>query len=74
MDIDTVDGWDFTSGTSGLNAGSLTLASNGTFNGIIVVAGSVFITGTTTFTGLIYSLNDLTATAGNVTINRGRCL
>jgi hypothetical protein len=67
--IDTVDGSDYTSSTSDANAGSLTLASNGTFNGIVIVAGSVFITGTNTFNGLIYALNDLTATAGNVTIN-----
>jgi len=67
--IDTLDGSDFSSSTSDLTAGSLTLASNGTFNGIVIVAGSVFITGTNTFNGLIYALNDLTATAGNVTIN-----
>lgn len=67
VSIDTLDGSDFTASTSDLNAGSVTVASNGAFSGIVIVAGSVFITGTNTLNGPIDALNDLTATAGNVT-------
>ena len=55
VSIDTLDGSDFTASTSDLNAGSLTLASNGA-SAASSSAGSVFITGTNTFNGLIDAL------------------
>ncbi len=68
--IDTVDGTDFTNSTPTSNDGSLSISSNGTFNGIVVVAGTVTVHGNYTFNGLIYSLNDLNI-SGNVTVNGG---
>jgi Tfp pilus assembly protein PilX len=66
--IDTTTGADYTSSTPDAQAGSLSLASNGTFNGVLIVAGSINIAGTRTFNGLVYSMNDITVT-GNTTFN-----
>ena len=66
--IDTTTGADYTTSTTDAQAGSLSLASNGTFNGVIIVAGSINIAGTRTFNGLVYALNDITVT-GNTTFN-----
>ena len=68
--IDTTDGTTFTSSTPPGHEGSLTISSNGTFNGTVIVNGSVNLSGTPTFNGLVYSLNDMSV-SGNVTVNGG---
>ena len=68
--IDTVDGTDFTNSTPTSNDGSLTLSSNDTFNGTVIVAGTANISGTPTINGLVYALNDLSI-SGHVTVTGG---
>ena len=68
--IDTVDGTDFTNSTPTGNDGSLTLSSNDTFNGTVIVAGTANISGTPTINGLVYALNDLSI-SGHVTVTGG---
>ena len=68
--IDTVDGTPFTNSTPTSNDGNLTISSNGTFNGTVIVSGTANISGTPTFNGLVYALNDLSI-SGHVTVSGG---
>jgi hypothetical protein len=66
--IDTTDGSNFSQTSNPANDGGLSLSGNGTFTGIVVVAGTINISGTYTVNGLLYSLNDLSL-SGHVTVN-----
>ena len=68
--IDTRDGSEFTGDTPPGHDGSLSLSGSGTFNGIVIVAGTVTLRGNWTINGLVYAINDLSA-AGTPTITGG---
>ena len=65
-----MDGTPFTNSTPTSNDGNLTISSNGTFNGTVIVSGTANISGTPTFNGLVYALNDLSI-SGHVTVSGG---
>ncbi len=58
--VDTTDGSVLTNSTPAANIPSLTIHGNGTWNGWLIVAGSVDISGNIDMSGLIYAQNDAT--------------
>jgi hypothetical protein len=57
--VDTADGSVLTNSTPGANIPTVSIHSNGTWSGWLVVAGSIDISGDITMKGLIYAQNDV---------------